>query len=108
VVRPHVDPARVAGHVVDPIGRNPAEPRDHEVIDTDNLWVALRAPLPPGVLEIADQLLLLGVHRDDRLAGLQGSPDLAVDVLELGVAVGVALPLDRLAVGLEAVPRLVE
>src|SRR5262249_31369926 len=56
----------------------------------------------------ADQLLLLGVHRDDRLAGLQGGPDLAVDVLELGVAVRVALALDRLAVGLEAVPRLME
>ena len=48
---------------------------------------ALRLPFPPAVLEVPDQLLLLRVDRNHRLAGAQmlvGSP---VDVLELRVAV---------------------
>src|SRR5262249_10101335 len=39
VVRPHVDPARVAGYVVDPVGRVATEFRDDEVIErTSVTW----------------------------------------------------------------------
>jgi len=47
-----------------------------------------------------------GPRRLYRLATPLERPDLAVDVLELGVAVGVTLPLLRLAVGLEVVAGL--
>src|SRR5262249_56876408 len=63
-------------------------------------------PFLAGVLVIADQFLLLGIDRDDRLAAPLERPDLAVDVLELGVAVGVILPLLRLAVGLQVITEL--
>src|SRR5262245_62091403 len=33
VIRPHVDPARIPGHVVDAIGRDPPESRDDEIVD---------------------------------------------------------------------------
>src|SRR5271166_6112412 len=64
-----------------------------------------RLPLLARILVIADQFLLLGVHRDHRLAPPLQRADLAVDVLELGVAVRVVLTLQRLAVGLEAVTQ---
>ena len=77
-----------------PYGDRLAQLRVEEVVDADLLGVALGLPLPAAVLEVADQFLLLGVHRDDRLAPPLERSDLAVDVLELGVAVGVraALP----------------
>jgi hypothetical protein len=65
-------------------------------------------PLPPRVLEVPDQLLLLGVHRDDRLPGLQGRLDLGVDIGKLGIPIRVARALQCLAVGLEAVAKVVE
>ena len=55
---------------------------------------------------VSDQFLLLGIDRDDRLATPLERSDLAVDVLELGIAVGVILPLLGLAVGLEVVAGL--
>src|SRR3954463_11680832 len=63
---------------------------------------ALGAQLTAAVLEVSDELFLLRVDRDRRLAG--GLPGLhpRVDVFELGVAVGVACALAGLAVGLQA------
>ena len=53
--------------------------------------VALRLDRPLAV-EVADQLLLLRVDADDRQAGRQVLPLEPGDVLELGVAVGMARP----------------
>src|SRR5512135_1081031 len=57
---------------------------------------------------IAHQFLLLGIDRDDRLTAPLERPDLAVDVLELRVAVGVILPLLRLAVGLQVIAGVLQ
>ena len=46
---------------------SPCPARVLEVVDPHRLGPALRPPLPAAVLEVPDQLLLLGVHRDDRL-----------------------------------------
>ena len=59
------------------------------VVDLDRL---LRVDLPVAV-EVAEQLLLLGVHADDGQAGLQVLLLEAGDVLELGVAVRMAGPI---------------
>jgi hypothetical protein len=49
---------------------------------------------------------LLGVDRDHRLiVGLEGA-DLGIDVLELGVAIGMVAAVVGLAVGLTAVAEL--
>jgi hypothetical protein len=56
-----------------------------------------------SILEVSDKLFLLGVDRDGWLAGnLERRHVGVVDVLELGVAVGLARALARLAVGLQA------
>ena len=64
-----------------------------KVVNVHEFGLVLRLPLASSVLEVADQLLLLGVHRDHRLAAPLEGPHRAVDVLELGVAVGVLLAL---------------
>ena len=68
----------------------------------DRQRVALGAQLTPAVLELADELLLLGVDRDDRLSGLQTRLDDCVEIAELSVAVGVLGALLGLGVGLQA------
>jgi hypothetical protein len=67
-------------------------------VDTDRFGIAPGAQFPARVLEAADQFLLLGVGRDGRFARRDRRLDRGVDVLELGVAVGVAGPLAGLAV----------
>ena len=63
-----------------------------------------RPPFPAAVAERPDQLLLLGVHADHRLAGRLVSRGLLADVTELGVPVRVPLALDGLGVALQAEP----
>ena len=65
-------------------------------------------PFASAVLELADEFLFLGVHRDDRLAATLKLPHAGVDVLELGVAVGVLAAFFGLAVGLQAVAQALE
>ena len=69
---------------------------------------ALWAPFASGVLEIADELPLLGVDRDRRLACRKRSFHPIVDVVELRVTIGIVRPLAGLAVGLQAVIELVQ
>ena len=78
------------------------------VVHTDFLGLALRPPFATGVPEIADQLLLLGVDRDRRLARRERFGHPVVDVVELRIAVGIVRSLARLAVGLQAVVELVQ
>ena len=100
------DPAVIVGDVVDAVGHRPAEFRDAEIVHADLLRLALGLPFAAAVLEIADQLLLLGVDRDHRLAGRRGRFHLIVDVAELRIAIRMACPLAGLAVGLQAVAHL--
>ncbi len=60
--------------------------RDDEVMNADFLRRALRSPLAPGVFEVADQLLLLGVDGDRRFAQSQRFLDAIVDGAKLRVA----------------------
>jgi len=69
------------------------------------LRLAFGAPFPSGVLEIADQLLLLAVDRDDRLASLQRLSTGPVDPPELQIAIRMLASLSGLGVRLEAVAR---
>jgi hypothetical protein len=47
-----------------------------------------RLPFPAGILEVPDELLLLGVHRDHRVPCVEEGLDLLVEVVELGIPVG--------------------
>jgi len=62
-----------------------------------NLWA--------GILEIANQFLLLGVDRDGRFTACQCRFHLLVDVAELRIAIGVTAALAGLAIGLQAIAK---
>jgi len=61
----------------------------------------VRPPFPPDVLEVADQLLLLGIHRNHRLMLCQGFGHALIDMRELRIAVRMVAALADLAVGLQ-------
>ena len=103
MIDPDRHPALVVGDVIDPVGDRLAELWVFEVVGADLDRLAGRAPLTPAVLEVADQLLLLGVDRYHRLAGGHRARDRGVYVLELRVAVGMLAPLADLRGGLQAV-----
>ncbi len=101
----HTDPTLVARQIVDPVRDRLAEFLVREVMDVDFLGLSLGLPFLAGVLEFPHQLLLLRVHRHDRLLSLMKLEHLSVDVLELGVAIGMPRALPRLAIGLQAITR---
>ena len=77
-------------------------------MDTNRLGLALDVPLLAGVLEVADQLLLLGVDRHDGLASRHEIGRGLVDMLELRVAVRRLLALACLADDLKAVAEVAQ
>ena len=97
-----IDPSGIVGDVVDAIGHRLAEFGDLKIMHTNRLGLPLGAQLTTAILEVSDKLFLLGVDRDRGFAGSLERLHLGVDVLELGVAVGVAHAFARLAVGLQA------
>ena len=99
-----VHPAGVRGQVIDAVGHRLARAVPGEVVGPGGRRLALGPPLAAGVLELADELLLLGVHADHRIGGVLVGLDLLVDVAELRVPVRVPLALDGLGVALQAEP----
>ncbi len=97
-------PAGVRGEVIDPVRHRLAHAVPGEVVGAGGHRLALGPPFPARVLELADQLLLLGVHADHRVGGVLVGLDLLVDVPELRVPVRVPLALDGLGVALQAEP----
>src|SRR5512135_2935556 len=79
----------IPGQIVHTPGDYLAEPLVGEVIHADLFGSTLRLPLTAGILEVPDQLLLLRVHRHHGLALLLGRTHLSVDMLELGIPIGV-------------------
>src|SRR4051794_8646259 len=77
-------------------------------MDMDLLGASGGPPFTTPVLEVADQLLLLGVHRDYGLAMALGVADPTIDVFELLVSVGMAGSLLGLPIGLQTVPSVPE
>ncbi len=98
VVPAHAHPGFVARHVVDAVRNRLALGVGREIMHQHRRRRALRLPFAPAVLEVPDQLFLLRVDRDHRLASGQMRVRGLVDVLELRVAVrmrGAFLPLAR-------------
>ena len=102
MIHADTDPASVRGQVVDAIRHRSAEFLDQKVMHAHLFRLALRTPLPSGVLEVADKLLLLRVDRDHRLLRGQRRRHALIDVGELRVAVRMVVALAGLAVGLQA------
>src|SRR5205814_9576334 len=73
--------ASVGGDVGDAVRNRLADGLVREVVNVDELRLARRLPLSTSVLEVADQLLLLGVDGDDGNAPLDARLGGGVDVL---------------------------
>jgi len=106
VVDADVDPAGVAGEVVDPVRDGLLDVRagEEEVVVLDLDGLAGGAPLPPSHGQTPQLFALLGVHADHRLTVGLVVLDLLVDIPELGIPVGVLGALQGLDVGLQAEP----
>ena len=93
MVDPHAHPALVALEIIhavrDGFAAGLAVGRDHEVMHAHAVGGARGTPRPAAILEVADEFLLLGVHRDRRLL-LRLLPAHGLgDVPELGITIGV-------------------
>jgi len=104
VIDADADPALVSAQVIDPLGDGLAQLLVEEVLGADLLGMATAAPFSPGVAKIPDQFLLFRIDRDDGLTFRLEGTHLLIDMLELGIAIGVVLALLGLAVSLQAVP----
>ncbi len=62
VVRADADPSKIVGDIVDAVRHGAGELGIDEVVNVDRLGLALGAPFPAIVLEIAHQLLLFRIH----------------------------------------------
>src|SRR5208337_342833 len=108
VIDADTDAADIRANVVDAVGNGFAEFFVDEVMHVDLLRTAFRSIVASGVLVRADQLLLLGVDRDHRLAGALKGQDLRVDMFELSVSVGMMTAFLGLAVDLAAIAEAFE
>ena len=86
----------------------PAGRLDHEVVDAHPLGRLRRAPRAAGVLEVADQFLLLRIHRDRRLLPPLRRAHAPRDVAKLRVPIHVLTAFARLDVALQAVAEAVQ
>ena len=108
VIDADTDAARIRRDVVDTIGNGFAEFLVDEVMHIDLVRAAFRSVVAARVLVRADQFLLLGIDRDHRLTGgLQGN-HLLIDMLELGVTVGMMAALLGLTIDLATIREAFE
>ena len=88
------DPAGIGGQIVDAVRHRPAQFLDQKIMHPNLFGLALRAPLPAGVLEVSDELLLLRIDRNHRLLRRPARVvTLCIDVAELRVAIGMVAAL---------------
>ncbi len=104
----YADPALVSLQIIHAVRHRLARFGNQEVMHADRLWAAFRSPVAPGILEIADEFLLLRVHRDRWLHALLKASDLVVDILELRIPVMVLKAFPCFLIRLQAVPELVQ
>src|SRR6266851_1901863 len=108
MIHSHTDPSGVGCQIVYPVQRSAPQFWDHKIVNANLFRIPLRSPLPPSILEIPQQFLLLGVHRYHRLADGEVAPDFAIDVFELSIAIRVRVSLLGLPVGLQAVIQFMQ
>jgi hypothetical protein len=89
VIDPDAHPPFIALEVVNPVGDRfaPAGFRHDKVMNTHRLGLAGRPPRLAGILEGADQFLLLRVNGDRRLLVRLGARDGGGDVAKLRIAI---------------------
>src|SRR3990172_7676844 len=105
VINADTHPALVFGQIVHAIGNGLAPIFVNEIVDQDFYRLTLRLPLTTANAEFTDQFLLLGVHRNGRLASFLKVLDGRRDVLKLLIAIRMIRTFFRFAIALQAVAR---
>ena len=108
VIGADVDEAGIAPNVVDAVRVDTRDQRTGQVVALNVLRLLGGQPLLTLVFVVADELLLLGVNRDDRQSLAQVLLDLGADVSKLRIPIAVICALLSLAVALQAVVLLVQ
>src|SRR6202034_398684 len=108
VIHSHAHPAIVPAEVINPVRGRASQFGIDKIMDSNLLRLPLRTHLTPAILEVADHLLLLGVHRNHGVVAAQTPLYLPVQMLKLSVAVGVVGALLRLPVGLQTVAQFMQ
>ena len=85
---PHIDRATIVADIIDPIGNGSQEGIVWKVMHIDRL--CFLTPGSPSILEVANQLFLLGIHADDRRACRLKDLSLARNDLKLRRAIRVS------------------
>src|SRR6266850_1876046 len=100
VIRSHADPASIVVDVINAVRHRAFQLGINEVMYIDLFGCAFGSPFAARILEIADQLLLFRIDRDDRLAVRQKTASLFVDVFELTIPVHMLASFVGFSVGL--------
>src|SRR3954464_13975450 len=106
MVDAEADIAVVGADVIDTIGDHLAEVLVLEVVRIDLDRLAFGSVIATGVLEFADQLLLLRVDRDHRQLRRLARLGAGVDMLELRIAIRMVAAILRLAVDVPTILQL--
>lgn len=99
----HVDEPKVVYQIIDSIRNGFAIRQRQKVLDIDFHLFPFGLPLCPVVLEMADQLLFLAVHRNDVVALLLKLLTFLVDVRKLRISVWMRRPFNVLLIGSQRV-----
>src|SRR3989441_9184536 len=94
MVNANIDKALIMDQVIHSIRDGFPIGQRQVVVDVNQRLFSFRLPLPPVVLEVSDQFLLLAIHRDDRITCGFKLLTLLLDVPKLGITVRVAIPLN--------------
>ena len=106
MIRSPIHPSCMLRLVVHPRWSDLAQLGNRKIMATDSLRGSLRPQLPSLIGAIPYQLLLVRLHRNGGVVqGLKGL-DRLVNMLKLGLAVRMRAPLERLAVGRQAIAHV--
>jgi hypothetical protein len=101
MIDPDVDEAAVVHQIIDAIRNGFLVRNGRVIIDIHGRLLSFGLPFSPAVLESADQLFLLTINGNDWLAFGFKSFTGSIDVLKLGIAVGMRCSLKALLGGFE-------
>ena len=101
-------PSRVVRQIVNTVRKSLPKHLVGKIMHVDGFGLSLTLPLLAIILIFSNKFLLFRVNRHDRLTQFLKSLHTPVDIPELRVPVRVLIALERFAVGLQTVARIVE
>ena len=101
-------PALIVRQVIDPIGHDFSEFFISKTVGIYLFGFTLSLPLPPSVLESADQLLFLNIHGNNRKAIILELHNFIGNIKKLGISVLMLSAFIRLSVRLHAVAEFIQ